>query len=40
MGGCRNGRRRMGVHDHVIDALRYFFVNHFPRRWEVREVKY
>ena len=29
-----------GVHDHVIDALRYFFVNRFPRRHGLRETRY
>lgn len=29
-----------GVHDHVIDSLRYFFVNRFPRRHGLREVRY
>jgi len=28
-----------GVHDHVIDALRYFFVNRFPRRHGFPEAK-
>ncbi len=29
-----------GVHDHVIDALRYFFVNRFGKPYELRERKY
>jgi hypothetical protein len=29
-----------GVHDHIIDALRYFFVNRFARRYEVKIRKY
>jgi len=29
-----------GVHDHVIDALRYFFVNRFGRKHPLREVRY
>lgn len=29
-----------GVHDHVIDALRYFFVNRFGRSYDLRERKY
>jgi len=29
-----------GVNDHVIDALRYFFVNHFPVRYPVCERRY
>ena len=29
-----------GVHDHIIDALRYFFVNRFGRRYEVKEKRY
>jgi len=29
-----------GVHDHLIDALRYFFVNRFGRRYEVKELRY
>ena len=29
-----------GVHDHVVDALRYFFVNRFGRKHGLREVRY
>ena len=29
-----------GVHDHVIDALRYFFINRFSRKYPVREIRY
>ena len=29
-----------GVHDHLIDALRYFFVNQFGRRYELKEARY
>ncbi len=29
-----------GVHDHVTDALRYFFVNHFGRSGKIEEVRY
>ena len=29
-----------GVHDHVIDALRYFFVNRFARSYGVKERRY
>jgi len=29
-----------GVHDHVIDALRYFFVNRFGRKHSLREKSY
>jgi len=29
-----------GVHDHVVDALRYFFVNRFARKFPLREKKY
>jgi len=29
-----------GVHDHLIDALRYFFVNHFGKKYALNEIKY
>jgi len=29
-----------GVHDHLVDALRYFFVNRFGRRYGVKEKMY
>jgi len=29
-----------GVHDHVIDALRYFFVNRFARSYPLQEKRY
>ena len=29
-----------GINDHLIDALRYFFVNHYRPRYELREKKY
>jgi hypothetical protein len=29
-----------GVHDHVVDALRYFFVNRFGKSYRLRERKY
>ena len=29
-----------GVHDHVIDALRYFFVNHFGKAHNVKVTSY
>jgi len=29
-----------GINDHVIDALRYFFVNRFPRRFALNEKRY
>jgi terminase large subunit-like protein len=29
-----------GVHDHLIDALRYFFVNRFGKSYALRERKY
>ncbi|MBN1846898.1 MAG: hypothetical protein JW810_14525 [Sedimentisphaerales bacterium] len=29
-----------GVHDHLIDALRYFFVNRFGRPRQLRELRY
>jgi hypothetical protein len=29
-----------GVHDHLIDALRYFFVNRFAPKYPVREKRY
>ena len=32
--------KKDGVHDHVMDALRYFFVNRFGRSGAVREKRY
>ena len=29
-----------GVHDHLIDALRYFFINRFARKHALQEVRY
>ena len=29
-----------GVHDHPVDALRYFFVNHYGRPQQTREARY
>jgi len=29
-----------GIHDHIIDALRYFFVNRFARKYQLRIRKY
>jgi len=29
-----------GVNDHIIDALRYFFVNRFARSWPTQEKRY
>ncbi len=29
-----------GVHDHLIDALRYFFINRFGKDYQLKERKY
>ena len=39
-GGLSELPEKDGVHDHVIDALRYFFVNRFGKTYELRERKY
>jgi len=39
-GGLSELPEKDGVHDHVIDALRYFFVNRFGKQYGVQERKY
>ena len=39
-GGLSEVPHKDGVHDHPIDALRYFFVNHFGRSYRLEELKY
>jgi len=39
-GALSEAPEKDGVHDHVMDALRYFFVNRFGRRYEVRAKGY
>ena len=39
-GGLSELPEKDGVHDHVMDALRYFFVNRFGRKYGVKEVRY
>jgi len=29
-----------GLHDHIIDTLRYFFVNRFARKYQINEIRY